>query len=204
MLTVGRRMLRSIGDRYRADGGLGQGAIAALMLAVLASAWITEWLGVHALFGAFLVGAVMPKDEGLVRQLHGRFEDVMVVLLLPLFFAVTGLHTRIGLIGGSLWLLCGLITLVAIAGKLGGTAVAARTGGLPWREAFALGTLMNTRGLMELVILTVGLDTGVITAPLFAMMVLMALVTTFMTTPLLTWLYPRAVVAPPDVLRRAS
>lgn len=191
MLTVGRAGLRRFAERFRARGALNQNLVTILIIAVLGSAWITERLGIHALFGAFLVGALTPKDEGLIRSLHGRFEDLMVVLFLPLFFAVTGLRTSVGLIGGvQMWLLCGLVILVAVAGKLGATAVAGRIGGLPWRESLALGVLMNTRGLMELVILTVGLDIGVISPTLFAMMVLMALVTTFMTTPLVAWLYP--------------
>ena len=160
--------------------------IAILMLAMLASAWITEWLGIHALFGAFLVGAVSPKDDGFVHALLERFEDVMVVLLLPLFFAFTGLRTTVSLIsGGWMWMVCGMVLLVAIGGKLGGSAVAARAAGMRWRAALSLGTLMNTRGLMELVILNVGLDIGVLSPTLFAMMVVMALVTTALTTPLL-------------------
>jgi Kef-type K+ transport system membrane component KefB len=128
--------------------------------------------------------------------LLARIEDVMVVLLLPLFFAYTGLRTRIGLIGGAeMWILCGLVTVVAIAGKLGGTTLAARASGIAWRESAALGALMNTRGLMELVILNVGYDLGVISTPLFAMMVLMAVATTLMTTPLVSWLHPEAAAA---------
>ena len=157
--------------------------------ATLASAWITERLGIHALFGAFLVGAVAPKSEGFVHALLERFEDVMVVLLLPLFFAFTGLRTEITLIDGAgAWLVCALVIAVAVAGKVGGSAIAARATAMPWRDAAVIGVLLNTRGLMELVILNVGLDIGVISRELFAMMVLMALATTFMTTPLVTWL----------------
>jgi Kef-type K+ transport system membrane component KefB len=157
----------------------------------LASAWITERLGIHALFGAFLVGALVPKSGAgaLVELLSSRLRDLMVVLLLPLFFAFTGLRTTMSLIsGGTLWMACALVLLVAIAGKLGGSALAARASGMSWRDALSLGTLLNTRGLMELVILNVGLDIGVLSPPLFAMMVVMALVTTAMTTPLLNLL----------------
>jgi Kef-type K+ transport system membrane component KefB len=189
MLTAGRRALRTLETRYATHGRVTQDMIAVLMLATLASAWITERLGVHALFGAFLVGAVAPKSEGFVHAILERFEDVMVVLLLPLFFAFTGLRTEITLIeGASGWLVCTLVIVVAVAGKVGGSAIGARVTGMPWRDASAIGVLLNTRGLMELVILNVGLDIGVISRELFAMMVLMALATTFMTTPLVTWL----------------
>jgi Kef-type K+ transport system membrane component KefB len=116
---------------------------------------------------------------------------VTVVLLLPLFFAFTGLRTRIGVGGGrAIWFYSAIVIVVAITGKLGGSMFAARLAGMPWREAASLGILMNTRGLMELVILNIGLDIGVISPAMFSIMVLMALVTTFMTTPLLEWVYP--------------
>ena len=189
MMTGGKRALRTLETRYAARGRVTQDMIAVLMLATLASAWITEQLGVHALFGAFLVGAVAPKSEGFVHAVLERFEDMMVVLLLPLFFAFTGLRTEITLIDGvGAWLVCAMVTAVAIIGKLGGSAIAARATAMPWRDAAVIGVLLNTRGLMELVILNVGLDIGVISRELFAMMVLMALTTTFMTTPLVTWL----------------
>ena len=189
MVTAGRHSLRTLETRYAARGRLTQDSIAVLVLALLASAWITERLGVHALFGAFLVGAISPKNEGFVRAVLERFEDTMVVLLLPLFFAFTGLRTEITLITGTQgWLVCALVIAVAIVGKVGGSAVAARATAMPWRDATVIGILLNTRGLMELVILNVGLDIGVISRELFAMMVLMALATTFMTTPLVAWL----------------
>jgi Kef-type K+ transport system membrane component KefB len=143
------------------------------------------------LFGAFLMGAILPKERRFVRYILDRFETVTVVLLLPLFFAYTGLRTSIGLVHGpEMWMYCGLITLVAIVGKMGGTMISARLGGLAWRESAGLGALMNTRGLMELVILNVGLDIKVISPALFSMMVIMALVTTFMTVPLLELICP--------------
>ena len=189
MLTGGRRALRILETRYAARGRVTQDMIAVLMLATLASAWITERLGVHALFGAFLVGAVAPKSDGFVHAVLERFEDMMVVLLLPLFFAFTGLRTEITLIDGAgAWLVCAMVTAVAVIGKVGGSAIAARVTAMPWRDAAVIGLLLNTCGLMELVILNIGLDIGVISRELFAMMVLMALATTFMTTPLVTWL----------------
>lgn len=176
---------------YHTRGRLTQDILAVVLLLLIASAWTTEWIGIHALFGAFMLGAIMPKDPGFVHDLTEKLEDFVVVFLLPLFFAYTGLRTEIGLLNSiDLWLLCGLVTAVAVAGKLGGSALAARLTGLSWRESTALGVLMNTRGLMELVILTIGLELGVISPALFAMMVLMALITTFMTTPLLELIYP--------------
>jgi Kef-type K+ transport system membrane component KefB len=156
-----------------------------IYLLLLLSALATEWIGIHAIFGAFLFGALIPHDcplaRALVRQMHG----LVTILLLPAFFAFTGMRTRIDLMtGGEDWLLCGLIVLAAVAGKFGGVLVAARVAGLHWRLAAALGALMNTRGLMELVVLNIGLDLGVLSPALFAMMVIMALATTLMTAPL--------------------
>lgn len=190
MVTVVRRTLGRLEATYIKWGQLSQDRIAAVVFLVLVSGWITERLGIHAVFGAFLAGAVMPKREEFVRAFRDRFEDVMVVLFLPIFFAFTGLRTSIALISGDLWGYMALILLVAVAGKMAGCAFAARASGMSWRESWALGALMNTRGLMAFVILNVGLDIGVISPALFAMMVLMALATTFMTTPVLEWVYP--------------
>lgn len=195
MLTVVRRVLGWLGSFARNRGRVTQDLLAVVLLFLLASAWTTEWLGIHALFGAFLLGAVMPRDHALVHGLTEKLEDVTVVFFLPLFFAYTGLRTRIGLVDGTeMWLYFGLIMLVAVAGKFGGSTLSARISGLGWRESGALGVLMNTRGLMELVILTIGLELGVISPALFAMMVLMALATTFMTTPLLELIYPSRLI----------
>lgn len=191
MLWGVRPLLARMEHTFRRRGSVTQDMLAAILLLVLAAAWTTEWLGVHALFGAFVAGAVMPKGEGFVHALNEKLEDVTVVLLLPLFFAFTGLRTAFGLVSGAeMWGYTALIVLVAVAGKFGGSALAARATGMSWREAGALGVLMNTRGLMELVILNIGLDIGVISPALFAMMVLMALFTTFMTSPLLEWILP--------------
>jgi len=191
MWFVVRPLLARLERLHATRGRLTQDVLAVVLLGLLASAAATEGLGIHALFGAFLFGAMLPRAHDFVRDLTEKLEDVTVVFFLPLFFAATGLRTSIGLVSGAdMWLFAGLVLAVAIAGKFGGSAIAARLTGLSWREAGALGILMNTRGLMELVILTIGLDLGVITPALFAMMVLMALVTTFMTTPVLAWLYP--------------
>jgi len=195
LLRVVHPMLRHLEAYYHNRGRLTQEVLGVALLTLLGGAAVTEWLGVHALFGAFLVGTVMPKDRGFVRELRAKLEDVTVVLLLPLFFVYAGLHTEIGLLDGwTLWLDALLILLVAIIGKFGGSAVAARATGLSWRDASALGVLMNTRGLMELVILSIGLELGVIPPVLFAMMVLMALATTLMTTPVLGWIYPMRLI----------
>jgi nucleotide-binding universal stress UspA family protein len=171
--------------------GLTQNVVAATLLMLLVSAWMTELIGIHALFGAFMMGAVIPKEGGLAEALAEKLEDVAVVLLLPIFFAYSGLRTQVGLLASTeAWAICGLIIVLACVGKFGGSAVAARLTGLRWREAGAVGVLMNTRGLMELIVLNIGLDLGVISPTLFTMMVVMALVTTFMTTPLLKWIYP--------------
>ena len=186
-----RRMLHRYVTIYRERGQLSENLMALMLLLVLASALCTEWLGIHLLFGSFLMGAIMPKEQKFVRYILDRFETITVTLLLPLFFAFTGLRTNIGLVKGQeMWIYCGLIILVATVGKLGGSMLASWLSGMPVREAAGLGTLMNTRGLMELVILNIGLDIKVISPALFSMMVLMALVTTFMTAPLLGWLYP--------------
>jgi Kef-type K+ transport system membrane component KefB len=193
MLCVARPVLRRFGDPVGLGGGVTCDRLALVLIFALLSALVTEWLGIHALFGAFLAGAVMPRETAFAQALKDKLEDQTVVLLLPLFFAFTGLRTQIGLVSGAeLWAICGLVVLAAVAGKLGGSAVAARLAGMPWREAGALGVLMNTRGLMELVILNVGLDIGVISPTLFTMMVFMALATTCMTTPLLALVYPAA------------
>jgi Kef-type K+ transport system membrane component KefB/nucleotide-binding universal stress UspA family protein len=191
MLAVVRPALRWLESYYHTRGRLTQDMIGIVLLLVLASAWTTEWLGIHALFGAFALGAVMPKDAGLVHDLMEKLEDLTVVLLLPIFFAFTGLRTSIGLVqGAEMWSYFGFVLLIACAGKFGGSAIAARLTGLGWREAGAVGILMNTRGLMELVILGIGLDLGAISPALFAIMVMMALATTAMTTPILELIYP--------------
>ena len=191
MFFVMKRVLTRFEVSFRKNGRLTENSMAGIVLLALGSALVTEWLGIHLLFGAFLMGAMMPKDNRFVAHVLNKFESVTVVVLLPLFFAFSGLRTRIGVSGGGRWwLYAAAIIVVAVAGKLGGSMFAARFAGMKWRDAASLGILMNTRGLMELVILNIGLDIGVITPAVFSMMVLMALVTTFMTTPLLEWTYP--------------
>ena len=161
-------------------------AIPWFLMLLLCSALTTEAIGIHAVFGAFLLGTVIPHDSRVAKSLSQKLHDVVTILLLPAFFAVTGMNTRIGLIDGwESWLICGTIIVLATAGKFGGTMIAARFVGLDWRTSSALGILMNTRGLMELIVLNIGLSLGVISPKLFAMMVMMALVTTLTTTPIL-------------------
>jgi len=169
----------------RGRGGASLEVVTAMFALLLLAALATEWIGIHALFGAFLVGVAVPHGSALARDLKVRLHDLVTVLLLPAFFAFSGLRTQLGLVhGGAQWLVFAAILLVACVGKFGGSALAARFSGMPWRTATALGVLMNTRGLVELIVLNVGLDLGVIGAPLFAMLVLMALVTTFATSPI--------------------
>jgi Kef-type K+ transport system membrane component KefB/nucleotide-binding universal stress UspA family protein len=195
MATVGRIFLKRLAIYYRRAGRLNQWVLALIYMAVIASALITELIGIHLIFGAFLLGAIMPKNAGLVRELAEKTEDFVLIVLLPIFFAYSGLRTQIGLLNRpELWVLCGLVLLVAISGKYFGTYVAARVGGIKKREASALGWLMNTRGLTELIVLNIGLELGVISPLLFTMLVIMALVTTFMTSPLLEWTYPKRLI----------
>lgn len=191
MFFVVRPVLKRFNYLYEHSGRLSQNLVAVIFALVLASAAITDLIGIHSIFGAFMLGAMMPKDGDLVRGLTEKVEDFAVVFLLPIYFAYTGLRTQVGLLDSSdLWFFCLLIIGVATVGKFGGSAIAARITGLSWREASALGVLMNTRGLMELIILNIGLDLGVISPALFAMMVLMAIVTTVMTSPALALIYP--------------
>ncbi|MEH2133402.1 MAG: cation:proton antiporter [Nostoc sp.] len=195
MLTVGRWFLQRLAKHYLRAGRLSQLLLAGIYMGVVASALITELIGIHLIFGAFLLGAAMPKNEDLVRELAVKTEDFVLIFLLPIFFAYSGLKTQIGLLNRpELWLLCALILGVAIAGKYVGTYVAARVSGINKREASALGWLMNTRGLTELIVLNIGLELGVISPLIFTMLVIMALVTTFMTSPLLEWTYPKRLI----------
>ncbi len=191
MLLVVRPFLRRLAARAENREGLTQNRVAITLVLLLASSFATELIGIHALFGAFLFGAVIPKEGGFARVLTEKIEDLVVVFLLPLFFAYSGLRTQIGLLNTpNAWFMCSLLIAVACLGKFGGSAVAARLTGLSWRESSALGILMNTRGLMELIVINIGLDLGVISPSLFTMLVIMALVTTFMTTPVLERIYP--------------
>jgi Kef-type K+ transport system membrane component KefB len=185
MIVIVRPILVALLRRYD-DIALTPAVTAVVFVAVLLSALATEAIGIHALFGAFLLGAIIPHDCKLAHAFSQKVEDVVTVLLLPAFFASVGMRTEIGLVSGlNNWLICGLIILVAAAGKFGGTYLPARMTGLDRHNAAGLGALMNTRGLMELIVLNIGLELKVISPTLFAMMVIMALATTLSTGPLL-------------------
>jgi K+:H+ antiporter len=164
-----------------------RGVVAGILAFVFASALITEAIGIHALFGAFLAGVVIPSTGGLRGLLKERLGTFSAVALLPLFFAFTGLRMQVNLLNDlQSWLMCAVIVVVAIAGKLGASMLMARWTGMDWRDSFSLGVLMNTRGLVELIVLNIGYDLGILSARAFAMLVLMALITTFMTGPMLS------------------
>jgi K+:H+ antiporter len=191
MFLVARPIVTRIVSRL-GDQPPSQRMIALAFVGVLLSALTTELIGVHAIFGAFLLGAIIPHDSGLTRILTHKLEDLVTILLLPAFFAYTGMRTQIDLVSGvDNWLIWVLIVVVATAGKFGGTLVAARLTGQSWQNSAGLGILMNTRGLMELIVLNIGLDLEVISPMLFTMMVLMALVTTIATTPILQRIVPQ-------------
>ena len=192
VLKVAMPIVRRVIERFERSPTLTPTGLSIVLVAVLASAVATEYIGVHALFGAFLFGAIIPSGTRIASDLRNRLEGIVAVLFLPVFFAYTGMRTEIGLISGaSNWLLCGGIILTACAGKFGGSLIASRLVGLGWRDSTALSVLMNTRGLVELIVLNIGLDLKIISSQLFTMLVLMALVTTFMTSPLLQLLLRR-------------
>ncbi|MBO9732990.1 MAG: cation:proton antiporter [Chitinophaga sp.] len=184
MLLLVRPWLAKITEKQLAKGK-DKAAVSLILFVLLISAWIAEVIGIHALFGAFLSGVIMPATP-IKKVLTDKLEDVSVIILLPIFFVFTGLRTHIGLLNqGDLWAVCGMIMLVAVAGKFGGSTITARLMGQNWRQSVSIGALMNTRGLMELVVLNIGFDLGILSPEIFAMLVLMALATTFMTGPLL-------------------
>jgi len=186
MLLVVKPFLKRIGDLYGSKSKLNKPVVAIFFLTLILSAYTTEIIGIHALFGAFMTGAIMPDIAKFRAIFIDKVEDVAVILLLPLFFVFTGLRTQIGLINDPfLWKVTGCIIGVAVVGKFIGSALAAKFVGQNWRDSLTIGALMNTRGLMELVVLNIGYDLGVLTSEVFTMMVIMALVTTFMTGPAL-------------------
>ena len=186
MLFVVKPFLKRVGDLYAKKDNIKKSVVAIFLLTLIVSSYLTEVIGIHALFGAFMAGAIMPDLSKFRNIIIEKVEDVSVILLLPLFFVFTGLRTEIGLINEPyLWKVTGCIILVAVVGKFFGSALAARFVGQNWRDSLTIGALMNTRGLMELVVLNIGYELGVLSPKIFTMMVIMALVTTFMTGPLL-------------------
>ena len=186
MIFVLQPFLRKIGTIYISKETLSKTVLSFIFFILFFSAYITELIGLHALFGAFLAGVIMPHATEFKKNMVEKIEDISLVLFLPLFFAFTGLRTQIGLLNeGHLWVVCFSVIAVAIIGKFGGTSFAARFGGMTWKDSFSLGVLMNTRGLMELIVLNIGYDLGILSPQIFAILVLMALTTTFMTGPAL-------------------
>lgn len=186
MLKVVRPFLERVGQLKNSRQSLSKPVVAIFLLTLIVSAYITEIIGIHALFGAFMAGAIMPDNAKFRAIFIEKVEDVSVIILLPLFFVFTGLRTQIGLINDpELLKVTGLIIAVAVIGKFLGSAIAAKFVGQNWRDSLTIGALMNTRGLMELIVLNIGLDLGVLSPEIFTMMVIMALVTTFMTGPAL-------------------
>lgn len=204
MLMLVRPFLKRLGDIYSHKENLSKPVVAIFFIVLLVSSYMTEVIGIHALFGAFLAGAIMPARANFRSLFIEKTEDIAVVLLLPLFFVFTGLRTEIGLLNDvSLWKISAAIILVAVTGKFLGSAITAKLMGSAWKDSLTIGALMNARGLMELVVLNIGFDLGVLDARVFTMMVLMALVTTVMTGPaldIIEKIFPEKRALEPDVL----
>lgn len=208
MLGVVRPFLKRIGDLYSNKENITKPVVAIFFLTLLISAYTTEIIGIHALFGAFMAGAIMPENMRFRSIFIEKVEDVAQVMLLPLFFVFTGLKTQIGLLNDVyMWQICGLIIVVAVTGKFIGSAITAKFVGQNWRDSLTIGALMNTRGLMELIVLNIGLELGVLSTEIFSMMVIMALATTFMTGPaldLIGFIFNRKKNYIPAEIRQAS
>ncbi len=186
MINVVRPFLKRVADLYPSKDSISRSIVAIFFITLIISSYLTEIIGIHALFGAFMAGAIMPSNVKFRNLFIEKVEDVALVLLLPLFFVFTGLRTQIGLLNEAhLWQVTGIIILVAVVGKFVGSMLAAKFVGQNWKDSLTIGALMNTRGLMELVVLNIGYDLGVLTPQVFTMMVIMALITTFMTGPAL-------------------
>jgi Kef-type K+ transport system membrane component KefB len=184
VITAGRRALAVMGRTADRDGRLGEAAFVGVLALVMFAAWITDRIGIHAVFGTFVLGAAMPRGV-LARDVLQRIGPLTVGLLVPLFFVYSGLNTRLGLLDSTyMWTIAALALVIACVGKLAACAVAARLSGETWRESLAIGTLMNARGLMELILLNIGLERGIINPALFTIMAMMAVVTTLAASPL--------------------
>ncbi|MCD9853133.1 cation:proton antiporter [Epilithonimonas sp. JDS] len=186
MIKLVKPFLTRIAESQKGKGFINKALVAVFFLILIISSYATEVIGIHALFGAFMAGAIMPENVKFRNLFIEKIEDVALVLLLPLFFVFTGLRTQIGLLNeGYLWLITGLIILTAVTGKFIGSALTAKFLNISWKDSLTIGALMNTRGLTELIVLNIGYDLGVLGPQLFAMLVIMALFTTFMTGPCL-------------------
>ncbi len=193
MIKIIRPFLKRVGDLHTSSENLSKSIVAIFLVTLILSSWLTEIIGIHALFGAFMAGAIMPANQKFRNIFIEKIEDIALVLLLPLFFVFTGLRTQIELLNDAyLWKITGLIVLVAISGKFIGSALAAKFVRQSWKNSLTIGALMNARGLIELIVLNIGYDLGILTPTVFSMMVIMALVTTFMTGPaldLINWIF---------------
>lgn len=188
-LVVIRPLLLPLGKKVEQEGKMSQGMLSGVMMLVMLGAWFTDFIQIYAVFGAFLMGMVMPRGK-FSEELHRIIYPLTTAFLLPVFFVYSGLNTKIGLVNTPyLWLLTAVVLFCAVAGKGGACYAAARMNGESHREAMGVGILMNARGLMELIILNIGLQKGIIEPALFAIMVMMAILTTLMTTPLFERLY---------------
>ena len=206
MLLIGRRVLNRLSKAYDEVGEVSILWLGMIFVCVLLSAFVAQQIGIAAIFGAFIMGLIMPRHAGLTGDVTRRFENFVVLVLLPLFFVVTGLKTQVTSLNRPvLWLLTLLLIVVAIVGKFVGAMLAARYSRFSLRDSAAIGALMNTRGLTELIVLNIGLDLGMISTQLFTMLVVMALVTTFMAGPILRLIDPREELCDPvqDEVRRA-
>jgi Kef-type K+ transport system membrane component KefB len=192
MWFVARPLVARMTHWLDRKGRVTQGGLAIILLLILASSLATETIGIHSIFGAFVLGAIIPNRSSVAKELTNKLEDFVIVFLLPAFFAFTGLRTQIALVNDPRdWMFCLLIIVVASIGKFGGSTIAGKFSGLSWRDASAVGVLMNTRGLMELIVLNIGLELHIISPRLFAMLVIMALATTVASTPILHFIMPR-------------
>ena len=208
MLFIVKPFLKKVGDLYSKSENLSKPVVAIFFLTLILSSYATNIIGIHALFGAFMTGVIMPDISKFRSIFIEKVEDVSVILLLPLFFVFTGLRTQIGLINDPyMWQVTGFIILVAVVGKFFGSALAAKFVGQSWKDSLTIGALMNTRGLMELVVLNIGLDLKVLTPQVFTMMVIMALVTTFMTGPaldIINWAFKSKIKLVPEEINNKS
>ena len=207
LLLIGRPVLARLSRAYDEVSQVSVVWLGGIFVCVLLAAYTAQSIGIAAIFGAFMFGLIMPRRAGLTDAVGRTFETFVVLVLLPLFFVVTGLKTHVNALNRTeLWVITVLLIVVAIVGKFFGAAAAARWGGFSWRESAALGALMNTRGLTELIVLNIALDLGVISTLLFTMLVVMALVTTFMAGPLLRLIDPKGMFSEPieEELRRAE
>lgn len=196
MSTMAKPRLKRFERLYEKNGALGENALAVMVILIALVAVAAGYLGLHPLFGAFLVGAAMPKNGRFVAYVAGRFEVITLSLLLPLYLAFSGLRTNLLAIrGAEMWLACGFIVLLGILGKVVASAIAAWIAGMPSREAAGLGSLLNMRGLICLIVLNIGLDLKLFNTAIFSMMVIMALVNTLLPMPMFDWFYPREMYA---------